>query len=334
MNDFRWGLVGPGSIAGRFAEAVNRLPGTRIGRVHGRDSGRTQAFVERWTPAGKPPAQVSLDFEDLLADPEIDAIYIATPHSHHGASVRAALMAGKPVLCEKPLVARLAEAEQLIATARSQQVFLMEALWTRFLPIYAQVATWLQQGRIGRVQAMQSSFCFSLPFDALARHFNPALAGGTLLDIGIYNLAMGRWVLETTLGACPELVDLQTIGQFAPTGVESRVAATLHYAGGVVSQFVCAFDGCADNTLRIQGERGSIVVQAGFWEATEAVLNEGRLPPFAAQAAFRFNGFEYEIEEVMRCVRGGLKESPRMPLQESWALARDIDALRRALGVA
>ena len=116
------------------------------------------------------------------------------------------------MLCEKPLVPTLAVARELVALARERQVFMMEALWTRFLPIYAQVRRWLSTGAIGKVQAIQSSFCFAVPYDPGSRLFNAALAGGTLLDIGIYNVAMTRWVLECALGACPEPVSLRAEG--------------------------------------------------------------------------------------------------------------------------
>ena len=210
---------------------------------------------------------------------------------------------------------------------------MMEALWTRFLPIYAQVRTWLRTGAIGKVQAIQSSFCFAVPFDPTSRLFNPALAGGSLLDIGIYNVAMTRWVLESALGACPNPVSLRVEGILAPTGVDQRAAATIVFPGGVTSQFVCGFDGVADNALSIFGDRGWIGLPQRFWEATEAVLSRPGQPPETVQAPFRINGFEEEIEETIRCVRAGLTESPRMPHAETLAIIGWLDELRRQLGV-
>ncbi len=335
-----WAIVGPGKIAHQFAGAVAALPHTHVRSVYGRNRANAQAFADHWTPKAAAPGDtvhVATSLDELLADPGVHAVYVATPHAQHGAAVRAALLAGKAVLCEKPLVAHLAEGEQLVALARERGVFLMEALWTRFLPAYQVAGRWLHEGAgpgvIGPVRAIQSSFCFNTPFDATHRNFDPALAGGALLDLGVYNLAITRWVLEPAPGRCPEPVHMQAHAVLAPTGVDQRLAATLVFDGGVTSQFVCGFDASSDNTMHILGERGSIVFRRGFSYATEVVLN---LPGQAQQvvaAPFRVNGFEYEVEEALRCMRAGLLESPQMPHAESLALLRWMDALRRQVGV-
>jgi predicted dehydrogenase len=333
VADFAWGLVGPGAIAHQWAEVVQGLPGMHLRSVHARDPGRAADFAQHWTRPGRPVPQVATDLDAMLADPLIDAVYIATPHSHHGAFVRRCLQAGKPVLCEKPLVPTQAEATELVALSRQRGVFLMEALWTRFLPAYAQVRLWLQAGAIGTVQGIQSTFCFPVPFDPRSRLFDPALAGGTLLDIGLYNLAATRWVLQSVHGACPEPLSLLASGVLSPSGVDQRVAATLCFPGGLVSQFVCAFDSVADNGLRILGSQGWISVPAPFWGATEALLLRPGHDAERFAAAHAINGFEGEVAETVRCVRAGLLESPQMPHGETLAVLGWIDALRRQLGV-
>jgi len=333
MTDFAWGIVGPGRIAHRFAEAVHGLPGTYVRSVLGRDAGRVGRFVADWSRPGKQPPSAVPDLGTLLLDPGIDAVYVATPHASHGAFVRECLQAGKAVLCEKPLAPNLAVARELVALAQERRVFLMEALWTRFLPVYARVRDWLESGAIGEVEAIQSSFCFHAPYDPGSRLYSAELAGGSLLDIGIYNVAVTRWVLESAHGACPEPVSLRAAGTRAPTGVDQRVAGTLTFPGGVVSKFVCALDGVADNSMLIVGGGGSIVLQQHFWQASEAVLSRHGRPPETARAPFRINGFEGEIEETMRCVRGGLTESARMPHRETLAIVGWLDELRRQVGV-
>ena len=333
MTDFAWAIVGPGRIAHRFADAVHRLPATYVRSVLGRDAGHAAPFVADWSRPGKPTPQAALDLDALLRDPGVNAVYIATPHSAHAAFIRACLQAGKPVLCEKPLVPSLAMARELVALARERRVFLMEALWSRFLPVFAQVREWLGSGAIGQVQAIQSSFCFHAPYDPGSRLFSVELAGGSLLDIGIYNVAVTRWALESALGACPDAVRLQARGTLAPTGVDQRVAGSIDFPGGVVSQFVCAYDGTADNSMRIFGERGWISLGPRFWEATEATLARHDQPPETARAPFRINGFEGEIEETMRCVRAGDIESARMPHDETLAIIGWLDELRRQVGV-
>jgi predicted dehydrogenase len=333
MTDFAWAVIGPGRIAHRFADAVYRLPGTYTRSVLGRDATAAAPFVAHWSRPGKPAPLVVPDLASLLADATIDAVYIATPHSAHAPFVRQCLAAGLGVLCEKPLVPNFATACELAAQARDQNAFLMEAFWTRFLPVYAHVGRWLAAGAIGRVRAIQSSFCGPVFFQPEARHYSPALAGGALLDVGVYCLAMSRWVLESALGACPEPTGLHVDGVLAPTGVDQRCAATITFPDGVLAQFLCGFDCTADNSLRVFGDAGWISVPQTFWEGTVAVLTRPGQEPETVHAPFRFNGFEYEIEEAMRCVRSGLVESPRMPHAETLANLALIDELRRQLGV-
>lgn len=330
MTQFAWALVGPGKIARRFASAVQQLPGARLHSVLGRDADRARAFAEefsafRWTT----------DLAALLSDPVVDGVYVATPHSEHGEIVHACLEAGKPVLCEKPLVPSRAQAEPLVALARERGLFLMEAVWTRFLPVYTEVLQgWLRdQQAIGELRGIQSSFCFPAPYQPGSRLFDPALAGGALLDIGIYNLTVTRWVLQQALGACPKPLALRAEGVLAPTGVDQRVNATLSFPGGLVSQFICGIDGSSDNALHILGTRGSITLPHNFWQATEARLQRHGEAPQTVAAPLRINGFEGEIEEAMRCIRAGLIESPRMPHAESLATLAWMDEIRRQLGV-
>ena len=336
---FGWAVIGPGRIAQRFAEAVHRLPGTHLAVVQGRDLGRARAFAAGWTRDGAPSVQATDRLADALARPGVDGVYIATPHPQHAGLIRAALEAGKAVLCEKPLVVNRAEAEPLVSLARERRLFLMEAVWTRFLPVYAQVQGWLAGGEnsaIGRLRGLQSSFCFHEPYDPAApsnRLYDPALAGGALLDLGIYNLTMTQWVLQAALGECPEPEALHVSGRLAPTGVDQRVWATLDFANGVSSQFSCAFDGVADNALCIFGERGHIVVPRHFSQATEAVLQRDGEAPLAAHAPLAINGFEGEIEEAMRCTRSGAVESPTMPHADTLAVLGWMDRIRARLGV-
>lgn len=328
----RWGLVGPGSIVGRFASALATRDDAWLQAVVGRSPERTRAFAERWG------AQVHRGVDDLLADPTVDAVYIATPHGEHASAAAACLRAGKPVLCEKPLAATVAQAEALIALAQQRQVFLMEALWTRYLPALRQAESWLLEGRIGRVLAIQSSFGFACAYDALHRNFNPALAGGALLDIGIYNLSLSQWVMA--LQGVHEAPTMQASGVFAPTGTERRCGVQMHYADGTLSQFSCAFDVMLDNVLRIHGERGRIELGPRCWEPTEALLNideqaHGQAhgqPPQRVALPFAHNGFEYQIDAAMAAIRAGVLQEPRIPHAQTLAVMRQIEVLRRQLG--
>lgn len=334
MGDvFSWAIVGPGRIAQRFAQAVQALPQTQLVRVVGRDPQRAQGFANTWHQAGQRPIVANDDLVALLADPQVDAVYIATPHSEHAHALAQCLAAGKPVLCEKPLVPNLALAQPLAALARSQRVFWMEAMWTRFLPAYTQVHAWLVGGAIGRVRSIASNFCMPAPFHPHSRMFAPALAGGALLDIGIYNLSMTRWVLQTVLGHCPTLQDLHLHGVLAPTGVDQRISAHMVFGGGVTAQWTCGFDAYAINSLEIVGEAGSILVPQEFWQAQSVSLQRPGAAPITVHTPFVVNGFEGEIEEAMRCIRAGLIESPYMPHQETLDTLAWMDQIRARLGV-
>lgn len=335
MNDFHWGLVGPGRIADRFARAVTQLPGARLHAVHGRDAGRARAFAEHHPQVRGGAVQVVGSLDALLASRHIDAVYIATPHSAHAAIARACLLAGKPALCEKPLVTDRATAQALVDLAQQRGVFLMEALWSRFLPAWRQVRQWLDEGAIGRVQRVDSSFCVDLPYDASSRSFDPALAGGCLLDIGIYNLAATRLALEPGPGRCPEPLRIDVTGSLAPSGVDQHVEGQLMFAGDVSAHFVCAFDrrSATGNALVIAGEGGHISLPQDFWQAHAAQLQRTGQPLLQVAAPHAINGFEGQIAEAMRCVRAGLVESPVMPHAESLALLGWLDRMRAQLGV-
>lgn len=333
MTTFAWGVIGPGKVARRFAAALSGIPGAGLRAVLGRDAMRAADFAANCTNGDGSHPSVARNCHELLADPRLDGIYIATPHAQHGEWVRQCLEAGKPVLCEKPLVPNLAQALALVRLARERHVFLMEAMWTRFLPAYAIVAQWLRDESIGELHAIQSTFCFHAPFEPAGRLYNPVLAGGALLDLGIYNLAVTRWVLQTALGACPEPLAIEATGVLAPTGVDQRVTATLHFPGDFDSQFVCGLDGTSENALTIFGERGVIVLPTCFWQATEARLHQTGESAQTLPAPFRVNGFEYEIEEAQRCIRAGLVESPRMTHDDTLATLQWMDEIRRQVGV-
>ena len=332
----RWALVGPGRIAHRFAQAVAGLPDARLAWVQARDEAKGRAFAATWSAPGQPAVQFSPDLHHLLAQPDVDAVYIATPHSAHGTAVEACLRAGKPVLCEKSLVPTRAQAEPLVALARERGVFLMEALWTRFLPLYAQVGGWLRGQAIGELRGLQSTLCFQAPFDPANRLYAPALAGGTLLDIGVYTLSVTQWALQQAWGDCPEPTALLAQGLRAPTGVDRRVAGTLHFGAGeraLAAQFLCAFDGVADNGFTLVGERGHIRIPQHFHRGTQAVLQVAGAEAVVVDAPFAINGFEGQITEAMRCIRAGLHESPAMPHAHSLAVLGWMDRLRHQLGV-
>jgi predicted dehydrogenase len=318
---FRWGVLAPGRIAHRFAQALESVEGARLHAVASRSSERSQAFAQKYRAA------VHYDsYEALVLDPDVEAIYIASPHRFHHEQARLCLEAGKPVLLEKPFTVNALQAADLIALAESKNLFLMEALWSRFLPVYRRVRQWLDGGAIGEIQLISSTFCFQADRDPSDRKFNHELAGGALLDLGVYNISLSQWAT----GEDPSGVN--ALARIGPTGVDELTAVTLIYPQDVVSQFTCSFLVDGINDLLIYGTRGHIRVQAKFWEPTRAMsVSDGK--ETSAALPFRRNGFEYQIEEAMACIRGGRRESEVMPLASTLATMEVMDEIRRRIGL-
>ncbi len=318
---FRWGLIGPGRIAHNFVQGLAGVADAKLQAVASRDAARAATFAAKYGGA-----RCYDSYAALIAAPDIDAIYIATPHVFHAEMIRACLEGGKPVLCEKPLTVNTAQAQALFALACERGVFLMEALWTRFLPIYAEVRAWLDEGRIGEARLLSSSFGFIAPRDPEDRLLNPQLAGGALLDIGVYNLSISQWVLRRD----PE--GFSATGLVGKTGVDEQLAATLDYGNGLMSQFHCTLRANAANDFRIHGSAGDIRIHPMFWSATTATLNdvsgETRL-----KRPLRASGFEYQIEEAQRCIREGRLQSPTITHADTLATMKIMDALRRHMGL-
>lgn len=318
---FRWGVIGPGRVAHRFAQGLSVIEGAELYAVASRDAARSRVFAQTY---GAEKAYAS--YRELVEDPRVDAVYIATPHCFHFEQSMLALEAGKPVLCEKPLTVNATQARTLIHTALLKRVFLMEALWTRFLPVYKSVRQWLDQGRIGRPQLLNSTFGFKALEDHGDRVYNAALAGGALLDIGVYNLSTTQWVLGRNVEY------FSAHGRLGETGVDELTAVDLFYEDGTASQFTCTIKAQTENDFNIYGEEGRIRIHPPFWEATTATLTVGD-EALTVEKPHLGNGFEYEILEVMRCVGNGMLESPDMPHNQTLSNMLLMDKIRKAIGL-
>ncbi len=323
MNDrpVRWGIMGPGRIAHKFAEALQIVDGAVLEAVASRDVDRARAFGAKHSAS-----RFYGDYEELARDEEVDVVYIATPHRFHAENAAVCLTHGKGVLCEKPLAVNKKEAQTMVRLAEQKKLFLMEALWTRFLPVYNVVRDWLEGEAIGDVRFMSSTIGIRINRDNTGRLLNPDLAGGVLLDMGVYNIAISQWVT----GEDPHTVEAQ--GVTGPTGVDELVSASLKFSGDVVSQFTCTFNVDTSNDLLIYGTRGHIRIHPRFWQSTQATLRTESGDETVVRE-FRKNGFEYQIEEVMRCLRTGQTESQVMPFVASLGNMAVMDRIRDEIGV-
>ncbi|MBQ4900193.1 Gfo/Idh/MocA family oxidoreductase [Paenibacillus sp. Marseille-P2973] len=321
VKKIKWGIMGTGWIAEKFAEDLAHV-GNGEGLAAGSRTKESAAkFAEKF---GLPRAYGS--YEELVNDPDIDAIYVATPHPYHRENVLTALNAGKAVLCEKPFTVNSAELEQLISSAKQQNLFLMEAMWTRFLPPIVQVRKWLEEGRIGEVKLVKAEFGFRSDWNPQGRLLNPQLGGGALLDAGIYPVSFASMIFGTE----PEKV--WSSADIGETGVDEKFSILLDYGKGRTATLNGAVRLDLTNDAYIHGTEGTIHIPS-FLNATEAVLRvtgqeeekftDGRLS----------TGYSFEAEEVGRCLLEGLTESPAITLDESLGILKLLDAIRAQWGL-
>lgn len=320
-SPFRWGIIGPGRIARKFAKALSMVDGGILYAVASRDIERARAFSIEYH------AEKSFGaYAEIVKDPNVDGVYVATPHRFHYENSMLCLEAGKPVLCEKPLTVNALEADRLIKAARANKTFLMEAMWTRFLPVLQQVRLWLDEGRIGEVKLLTSTFGFRAARDLEDRVLNPNLGGGVLLDLGVYNISISQWVL----GKDP--ISFATQGIIGETKVDELTSVNLLYEDGVVSQFTCNMISDNINDMFVYGTEGHIHIHPQFWSTTSATLVSGGQETTETRP-YRKNGFEYQIEEAITCIRAGLLESPRMPHAQTLANMQLMDGIRAEIGL-
>ncbi|MCX7045053.1 MAG: Gfo/Idh/MocA family oxidoreductase [Candidatus Sumerlaeota bacterium] len=319
MTDIRWGILATGNIAKKFAAGLKGLPDAKLVAVGSRNQAKAQAFAKEF---GADRAYGS--YGELVRDPGVDIIYVASPHSGHREHTVLCLENGKAVLCEKPFAINEAEVKAMIACARARNLFLMEAMWTRFLPVVCQAREWLHAGAIGTPRMVIADFGFRGGFDPKGRLFDPA----GLLDVGIYVVAMASMVFgdepERVMGAAE-------IGQ---TGIDEQAAMILDYGKGArLASLTCGVRTTTPQEAWIMGIDGMIHIHRPFWRSTKATLHAAGKPEETVEIPFKVNGYEFEAEEAGRCLREGLKESPVIPLEESLAMMRTLDRLRAQWGV-
>jgi len=325
---FNWGVIGPGRIAHKFADAVSNSPDARIFAVASRSIERADRYGDAWEIDCRYD-----NYEELAADPRIDAVYIATTHPQHYECIKLCLDNCKPVVCEKPLTMNTWQTEQVINLAREKNVFLMEAMWTRFLPVFRQVEKWLAEGLIGDVQMLHAAFGFANPWTAEDRHVDLKTGGGALLDLGVYNIALACRLLGR------EPSEIASQAAMFPTGTDAKSSVLLRYQGGAMAVLTNALTVELPGDAVISGSKGSIRLPQ-HWRATKAELILPQLPPktpvtTSFEAGFAGgNGYQFEVQEAMARIREGALESPLMPWADSLAISRIMTAVRRQWGMA
>ena len=317
----RWGIIGTGKIAKAFAAALRETPGAILAGVASRTQGSADNFARE---QGVEKAYGS--YEALAGADDIDLVYIATPHTEHAANATLVLNAGKGVLCEKPFTMNRAEAEQVVALARANNLFLMEAMWTRYLPAYQEVQRILASGEIGTPRQVVADFGFAATFGPEHRVFNPELGGGALLDLGIYPLSIAAGLLGP-------VSEIRAQAEMGPTGVDVQTGFTLKHEGGGMSVCSCSLLARTPAELTVAGERGHVRMNTRFHCATSVTVTLDDGTSRTIDTPYLGNGYVHEAIEAQRCWQAGLLESPVMTQRETLALMGVMDEIRRQIGL-
>lgn len=320
----KWGILATGNIAKKFAETVARMgqEGEEIAAVGSRSREHARIFAEQY---GIPHAHGS--YEALAEDPMVEAVYVATPNSLHYENCRLCLEHGKHVLCEKPFTINQRQAEELNQIAEERGLFLMEAFWIRFLPLYTRLPELIASGILGELREITCQYGFVAEGARRERKFNSGLGGGALLDIGIYNLGFLQMVTgQEPLSFHTEEIQINEYG----TDEYSRLALT--YPGGCRAESIQTIGTQLERNARITGTKGSIVLP-DFQHAHTMVLELSGEEPRVMEFPVDINGFEYEIREASRCVAGGRSFSSVYTPQDSLALTRLMYEIRQSWGM-
>ena len=320
-TEIAWGIVGPGRIANKVVADFVHVPGARAVGVASRSRERAQAFADEHGLA-----RAYGSYAEIIADPELDILYIATPHPQHHAIALAAIEAGKAVLVEKTFTATVAGAEEIAAAARARGVFAMEAMWTRFQPAIVEARRLIDEGAIGEVRQVQADLGVDRPYDETDRLFDPAQGGGALLDLGVYVVSFAQYLLGV-----PDRVEV--VGSLAPTGVDWEVGLLLGYEDGRAAALLGSLRGHTPGAARIHGTKGWIDVPPRFHHPKRIVLSRPGKEPEEIVRPPIGDGYAHELIEVTEGVRAGRTESAVMPLDDTIAVQRILNGAAERLGV-
>jgi dihydrodiol dehydrogenase / D-xylose 1-dehydrogenase (NADP) len=316
-----WGVMGCGYIATKFVKALMTCQGSRLHAVASTSAERAKTFADTY--------QVKIwydNYEALVNDQEIDIIYIANTNNFHYESIKLCLNNHKAVLCEKPFAINAKQAGEVIHLARTKDVFLMEGMWSRFLPALKKVRETILKGEIGEIQSLTGSFEVKSNTGLEGRHLNNKLGGGALLDVGIYPISIASYLLNE--------MPLRVIGdaEIGPTGVDETSSYTIDFPHGITAVLKSSIVKEGSKEFQITGTKGQIVIPT-FWRAESFTLTNNNGEQITHTFKHPCNGFEYEIVAVANYLKEGKKESDLCPLDETLEVYKHFDDLRSSWGM-
>lgn len=320
MKKLRWGIIGLGKIAHKFAEDILLVNQAELYAVASRIKGKADLFANQYSAT-----KAYGSYQELADDPQIDAVYIATPHVFHKENSILCLNQGKAVMCEKPLGMNSSEVNEMIAAAKANQCLLMEALWTSFLPHFQKVLKLVADDAIGRILSLEAEFCFKPEFNPASRIFNKHLGGGSLLDIGIYPIFLAHSLL-----GLPKTIEAGAT--FYENSVDSSCKMIFEYSDSVKAYLKCSFLEPTPIEATIIGEKGSIRIHSPFHSPTSVTIeNDGKSKTIDNTVSG--NGYAYEIEHFCKLFLKGKTESNVMTFDRSRQLMELMDAVRERIGL-
>jgi predicted dehydrogenase len=321
VRKFRWGILGTGAIARQFVKGLRSLPEAEVFAVGSRSEASAAKFADK---RNIPRRHAS--YEGLASDPDVDVVYIATPHPFHAENATLCLEAGKAVLCEKPFCVNAAGAERVVELAREKDIFVMEGMWTRFFPLMEEVRRLISEGAIGEVRMLNVDFGFRADPDPASRLFDQRLGGGALLDVGVYCVSFASMVLGRPSG----FVGLPHLGE---TGVDEQASVVLEHEGGRLANLSIGIRTTTPQEATIMGTEGYVRIHAPWWRPKSMTISKPGTEDETVKPPVSGNGFNYEAAEVMRCLASGKTESDVMPLDETLSVMRTMDSIRAVWGL-
>ncbi|GFZ33983.1 dehydrogenase [Clostridium zeae] len=317
----RFGIIGLGGIAARFAKVLNTAQGVVLNSVAASDMGRAEVFKENFG------AKKAYDkYIDLIKDEEVDVIYIAQTHNFHFDMVKLCLNNNKPVICEKPMVTNKKDAEELAKLSRENNVLLMEAMWSRCIPTTQKVKQWVKEKKIGDVKLINASFAFNFPFDPEHRLYNPKLAGGSLYDVGVYPIEFTTGILEEK----PAVIN--SVGTISKSGVDDFVVMNMKFNSGVLASLSCGFTAETNRDAHIYGSDGHIVVYDFLGPRRCEIYDRQNNLVEVFEESFE-DGFIYQINHFVELYKNNKIESDIIPLQDTIDCAEIFDTVLAQCGV-